>query len=122
MAGYSGTPLLRKLGVREGSRVALLHAPPDFASSWGALPVGAQLVPAARAATDVIVLFATTHVQLSADLACAMAALAPTGGLWLPWPNGRARGPPDPTGATPPAAGPGAGVGGKKGCALHASW
>src|SRR5260370_38303075 len=96
MAGYSGTPLLRKLGVREGSRVALLHAPPDFASSWGALPVGAQLVPAARAATDVIVLFATTHAQLSADLACAVAALAPPGGLWLPWPQAEGPGANDP--------------------------
>jgi hypothetical protein len=122
MAGYSGTPLPRKLGVREGSRVALLHAPPDFASSLGALPAGAQLAPAARAATDVIVLFATTHAQLSADLARAVAALAPTGGLWLAWPKRSARVPTDLTEATIRAVGLGTGLVDNKVCALDDIW
>jgi hypothetical protein len=43
MAGYSGTPLPKKLCIREGARVALVNAPPDFESVLGALPEGANV-------------------------------------------------------------------------------
>ncbi len=49
-AGYSGTPLPRKLGIRPGARVALLGAPPGARATLGELPEGARLL--ARVAPD----------------------------------------------------------------------
>jgi len=48
-AGYSGTPLPRKLGIKEGTRVALVGAPPGFEATLGALPAGAVTRRGARA-------------------------------------------------------------------------
>ena len=52
-SGYSGTPLPKKLGIREGSRVAVVAAPTGFASVLGALPPGTHLRTNARGRLDV---------------------------------------------------------------------
>src|SRR5437867_9237218 len=59
---YSATPLRRKLGIREGSRVLLVTPPPRF--ELGPLPAGARLVRGARGPLDVVLLFCTTHRDL----------------------------------------------------------
>ena len=80
MAGYSGTPLPRKLGIGEHSRVRLLAAPEGFAHSLG-------VVPRARGQADVIVAFFTSLARLAKEFAGLRATLDPAGGLWIAWPK-----------------------------------
>lgn len=89
MAGYSGTPLPKKLGIREGDRVAFLGAPTTFDATLGAPLEGVTVTRAARAAHafDVIVLFARAIADLEKRLGAAKEALAYDGGLWIAWPK-----------------------------------
>ena len=87
MAGYSGTPLPTKLGIKPGSRVALLHAPDDFAAQLQPLPPDVRVRTDARVPADVVILFARDLESLAAALAEAMRALPAHGGLWLAWPK-----------------------------------
>jgi len=86
-AGYSGTPLPRKLGIRAGSRVALTAAPDGFAAVLGVLGDGVRIHRRLQGQFDVIVAFATRRAALSARLPALRAALEPAGGLWLAWPK-----------------------------------
>jgi hypothetical protein len=86
MAGYSGTPLVQKLGIKPNHRVALVAAPSDFA--LGALPAGAALQTNLRGdPLDVILFFATSRSRLVKQFAGLAARLAPAGGLWVAWPK-----------------------------------
>ena len=89
MAGYSGTPLLKKLGIKEGHRVALLGAPAKFADVLGALPAGAtvQTKLAGKQELDVIVQFVTARKELAGKLAALRERMAPAAGLWIAWPK-----------------------------------
>src|SRR5688572_5885530 len=84
--GYSGTPLPKKLGIKDGHRVALVGAPPGFALD---LPPGVALQTglAGKAPLDVIVLFVPRRADLERKLAPARARLAQSGGLWVAWPK-----------------------------------
>jgi hypothetical protein len=87
VAGYSGTPLPKKLGIKVGCRLALINAPDDFARTLGELPVGVTPTAMGRGTYDVIVLFAATARELARALATARARLDPAGGLWVAWPK-----------------------------------
>jgi hypothetical protein len=86
-SGYSGTPLPKKLGIREGSRVAVVSAPKGFDASLGALPPGAQLRTHARGRLDVIVFFVTRRAELARRFPSFARALQDDGGLWVAWPK-----------------------------------
>jgi len=86
-AGYSGTPLPRKLGIREGGRVVLVGAPDGFADVLGELPPGADLLAADAVGVDVAVLFALDRATLQGGFAPLADALRPAGGLWVAWPK-----------------------------------
>jgi hypothetical protein len=93
MAGYSGTPLAKKLGIKEGARVLLVEAPEDFAGTLDPLPPAVDLAPAGE--IDVALLFCSWEedlLRLFPDLA---ARLARAGGLWIAWPKKSARLPTD---------------------------
>jgi hypothetical protein len=77
---YSSTPLPKKLGIQDGSRVALHKAPEGFADRLG-------VVPRLRGELDVAVLFATRHGELTRAFAPLVRRLAPAGGLWVAWPK-----------------------------------
>jgi CheY-like chemotaxis protein len=87
MDGYSGTPLPRKLGIRNGSRVALLGAPPRFERTLGPLPEGAALRRDARKAANVILLFVKSRADLGKRFAGAARAMGEPGALWVVWPK-----------------------------------
>ena len=86
-AGYSGTPLPRKLGIKEGHRVAVVGAPAEFA--LGALPAGTHLQRnlAGQAALDVLVVFVTRRADLIARIATCRPRMQPAAGLWIAWPK-----------------------------------
>ena len=86
-AGYSGTPLPRKLGIRDASRVLLVDSPDDFAMVLGELPPGVELLAAGATDVDVAVVFVRELAALRAQFAALAAALQPAGGLWVAWPK-----------------------------------
>jgi hypothetical protein len=89
MAGYSGTPLTQKLGLKANLRFGVWAAPDGFAQQLGALPAGVRVSDASRGASalDVIVCFVASLAELERILARARKRLAPDGGLWLCWPK-----------------------------------
>jgi hypothetical protein len=89
VAGYSGTPLPQKLGIKLGCKLALLSAPADFAAMLRPLPDAVQPVALGRAKGpfDVIVAFFSREADFSAKLPRLEQALAPAGGLWIAWPK-----------------------------------
>ncbi len=87
---YSGTPLWKKLGVKDGSRVLVVGAPDGFDATLEAIAPMPPVERLARAGRDldVIVLFATERRQLERRFAGLAGALATTGRLWVAWPKG----------------------------------
>ncbi|HET9696414.1 MAG TPA: DUF3052 domain-containing protein [Terriglobales bacterium] len=82
MAGYSGTPLLKKLGIKEGDRVLFLNSPRklpdelrDFVDSKSKPPV------------DFVLLFATSMAEYQAEFARAAKMVVPDGMVWVAWPK-----------------------------------
>ena len=88
MAGYSGTPLPKKLGIKDGSRLALVSAPDDFLeSTLEPLPDQVELRARARGPLDVIVFFTKSRADLERRFGRLAAALQPAGALWIAWPK-----------------------------------
>ena len=88
MAGYSGTPLPRKLGIKAGHRVLLLAAPGGFAEgTLGALPDGVALRTTARGRADVIVSFHDRRAELARRMPRLRELMEPAAGLWVAWPK-----------------------------------
>ena len=86
-AGYSGTPLPKKLGIKEGTQFATVHAPDAFDATLGALPAGAVGRTRLTAGLDVVVAFYTSRAQLDQEWAKLSAATAPKGTVWVAWPK-----------------------------------
>jgi hypothetical protein len=122
-AGYSGTPLPRKLGIKEGSRVGLWSAPETFAATLGELPAGVSLaVGRLRAPLDVIVAFFTERRVLERRLPSLMGSMDRAGGLWIAWPK-RASGVPSDVGeGVVRELGLAAGLVDNKVCAIDETW
>ena len=87
MAGYSGTPLVRKLGIKEGHRLAFPGAPQDFPALLGELPAGAEVRERVRGPLDVIVFFTRSSSELRRRLPALRRAMDPAAGLWIAWPK-----------------------------------
>jgi hypothetical protein len=87
MAGYSGTPLVQKLGIKERHRVAILAAPAGF--DLGTLPTGATLQTslAGKAPLDVVIQFVTKRAVFESQLAKIRKRMAPACGVWIAWPK-----------------------------------
>ena len=87
-AGYSGTPLPKKLGIKEGHRVLLLGAPDGFeAHTLGELPEGVNVGHRAAGKADVLVSFHTERRDFEQRLPKLRAAMEPAAGLWIAWPK-----------------------------------
>jgi len=84
MAGYSGTPLPKKLGIKANSVVALVGAPKDFRKTLGALPEGVRLRANGRGRCDLTIWFVRSGDELRRRIK-AMAALAADAPLWMAW-------------------------------------
>jgi hypothetical protein len=86
-AGYSGTPLAKKLGIKAGHAVALLKAPDGFEATLAGLPDGVTFRTAARGTNDVLVSFHTRRADVEKRLPALLAAMDVDGGLWVAWPK-----------------------------------
>jgi hypothetical protein len=94
-AGYSGTPLARKLGIKPGHRVLLLGAPGGFVVPD--LPGDVSIVKRAQGEADVILSFHTARNDLEKRLPKLRAHMRPAAGLWIAWPKRAAKVPTDVT-------------------------
>jgi hypothetical protein len=123
MAGYSGTPLAQKLGIKEGHRVVLLGAPPKFAATLEPLPpVVIATALRGTAIADVVVLFVTRRAELEQRLASVRAALDPAGGFWVAWPKKASKVPTDITEQTIRDVALPTGLVDNKVCAIDETW
>jgi len=87
MPGYSGTPLPKKLGIKEGYRVALLSMPGDVRSELRGVLAECRVTKDLTRPLDFIHVFSKSHVELERDMKSAAKALAPAGMLWISWPK-----------------------------------
>jgi len=87
MAGYSSTPLAKKLGIKEGSRIVLVNAPKDFQSYLGELPDGVEFVQHPAKSLDIVLFFVVTERVLARDFARLAGKLGPNGMIWIAWPK-----------------------------------
>jgi hypothetical protein len=86
-AGYSGTPLAGKLGIRGGDVVGLLAAPEGFDSQLEGLPDGVEVRTDVRRRLDVAVVFVTRRSELVRRLPGIGRSVFPTGAAWVAWPK-----------------------------------
>jgi len=87
MAGYSGTPLVKKLGIKEGFRVSLVGAPEGFRDELDGLPNGVTFVTSVQTKLDFCLFFTKTRSELTQNFSRLSAKLTPTGMLWIAWPK-----------------------------------
>lgn len=87
MAGYSETPLAKKLGLKEGSRVAMTGAPPGFRRELIGLPDGVNFVTTTASELDVILFFVKSQRELIQNFPRLASHLKPAGMLWIAWPK-----------------------------------
>ena len=87
MAGYSGTPLAKKLGIKPGFRIAVLNGPGDYAQLLAPMPDGVTLVARVSNRVDLVHLFAASRKQLDAALRRCRHAIRPAAAIWVSWPK-----------------------------------
>jgi hypothetical protein len=97
MAGYSATPLIKKLGISEGTTAIALNAPANYRRLLGPLPAGARILDRVTAPCGFVHLFVTTRANLEKRLGRLRKQLAEMGTLWVSWPKKSARVPTDVT-------------------------
>ena len=85
LSGYSGTPLVKKLGIKPASSLALLGAPRGFRRELVGLPTGVRITAALRGAPDVTIWFLSSKRELEGRMPQVAAAMGQ--GLWVAWPK-----------------------------------
>ena len=120
--GYSGTPLARKLGIKEETRLAILGAPDGFDDVLGALPPGVEVRTRAQGTFDVVLCFLTTARELDRRFPTLMRILDADGGIWIAWPKRASGVPTDVTEDTVRDVAVGHGLVDNKVCAIDDVW
>lgn len=87
MAGYSGRTLVEKLGIKSGTRIAIINPPRGFRATLGKLPTGVTVMATARGALPFIHFFAVSRDVLESRFPALRGALEPAGALWVSWPK-----------------------------------
>lgn len=86
-AGYSGTPLARKLGIKDNCRLKLIHQPPHYVGLLADLPPGVRIVKDSRTRKDVIHYFAENPAGLEKEIKRLKEEMGVNGALWISWPK-----------------------------------
>jgi hypothetical protein len=86
-AGYSGTPLIKKLGIKEGFRIGLVDAPKTFLKTLGKLPAKAKVISNLTPPLDVILVFVKAERTLSMKFPILAEKLTANGMIWVAWPK-----------------------------------
>jgi Protein of unknown function (DUF3052) len=86
-AGYSGTPLWKKLGIKPDSTVLTINAPKTYRKLLPGLPSGVEFVTEGEPPLAFVHLFVASAADLAERLPALKAALAPDGVIWVSWPK-----------------------------------
>jgi hypothetical protein len=86
-AGYSGTPLPQKLGIKPGFALCVRGAPDAYASIVAPLPAGVTIGAKVTARTDLVHIFSTARAKLATELASARKKLRDDAMIWISWPK-----------------------------------
>jgi hypothetical protein len=84
-SGYSGTPLVKKLGIKSGFRIAILNAPDDYDSTLGELPPDVVRYDALQNDLNFIHFFARDRAEFINHYDALKSALKKDGALWISW-------------------------------------
>ena len=122
MAGYSGTPLADKLGIKGGMSLCTASAPSDYKTIVDPLPAGVTFVARATRTTDMVHVFASRAAELDVALRRYRRTLGPTAVVWVSWPKKSAKVPTDITEDTVRALALPLGYVDVKVCAVDATW
>jgi hypothetical protein len=95
VAGYSGTPLARKLGVTDETIIIAIGAPANYSSLLAPLPAGARVSTRLAKAPAFVHFFATSRADLASRLQQLRGTLVPNGVVWVSWPKRTAKVPTD---------------------------
>ena len=87
MAGYSGKPLVAKLGIKPDTRIAILRAPKGYDRVLGKLPPRVTRRPSIVGPLDFVQFFTNEKRELERRFAALARSLAPAGMLWISWPK-----------------------------------
>lgn len=90
-AGYSKTPLIKKLGLKPGFKIIILNAPAGYNQTLGPLPDNVTVSDRLAGPLDFIHFFTRARVELEAEFARLKQALDLDGALWISWPKGSAK-------------------------------
>lgn len=96
-AGYSGTPLAKKLGLSEGGRIFVVGTPAGYRDLLAPVPSGVKFVTGVAPDTDIVHLFATKRKELATRLEELFSTMRPDAAIWVSWPKKAAK---TPTGVT----------------------
>ena len=121
MAGYSGKPLVAKLGIKPGSTIAILGAPRGYDRLLGRLPEVRRRTPA-TGRLDFVQFFTTEKHELERRFATLARSLTPAGMLWISWPKKASGVPTDLTEDRVREIGLEAGLVDNKVCAVDETW
>lgn len=121
-AGYSGTPLARKLGLKASGSIVALGAPDDYAQLLDPLPDGARIEEALADGSSLVHWFGTSRDVLASALPGMRDALDRAGALWISWPKKAAKVPTDLDREVVRELGLAAGLVDVKVCAVDATW
>ena len=91
MAGYSGTPLPAKLGIKAGVLVCAVNAPKHYAALLFPLPHGAEIRAQFSPKADIVHLFTARKAELARALKTYRAKLHPAAAIWISWPKKASR-------------------------------
>ncbi len=94
-AGYSGTPLAAKLGIKAGSKVVAVGAPKDYRDLLAPLPDDVAFGTQVSRATDVVHVFTAIRAELAGQLATILPKLRPDAAIWVSWPKKASKVPTD---------------------------
>ena len=122
MAGYSGTPLVKKLGFKAGFRVALVNPPKSFKNELEPLPENVKFLSSQAEQVDLVVLFVDSQQKLRREFPIFAAKLKENGMLWIAWPKKASGVPTDLTDNSVRHIGLDAGLVDVKVCAVNEVW
>jgi hypothetical protein len=94
-AGYSGTPLPKKLGIAELSRLVVRHAPDDYARMLAPIPRGTTFEKTVSKKTDIVHIFSDRKALLETELAALRNSIRSDAVVWVSWPKKASKVPTD---------------------------
>lgn len=87
MAGYSGTPLAKKLGIKDDFRLMFVNAPDGFQKELGELPPGVEIASRGNKPFNLIILFVDSERRLKKEFAKLAEKIVRNGMIWVAWPK-----------------------------------